>query len=112
VISETTWVVKPAWAKVTLYPGFGGTLKNRYEPKLSVVWVYETPVEGFDSVTSVPGITAPVASVTAPVMDATSCALINWAEMSRTNNNGKILAIGFRMRIELLQLGSWGPEGS
>ena len=47
---------------------------NRYEPVLSVAWANVTPVEEFESVTAVPGITAPVESVTTPVMEALSCA--------------------------------------
>jgi hypothetical protein len=112
VISEISVTEKPVWEKVTLYPELGGRFKNLYEPRLSVVWVNVTPVDGFESVTATPEITAPVASVTTPVMDAVSCALIVWAETSRANNNRNNLANGFRMRIELLRSGSLEPEGS
>jgi len=41
---------------------------------LSVVSVNVVPVEGFERVTTTPGMTAPVASVTTPTMDELSCA--------------------------------------
>jgi hypothetical protein len=74
VTSDTRASENPSCLKVAVYPGFGGTFKNRYEPLLSVVCVNVTPVAEFESTTSVPGITAPVESITTPVIEELSCA--------------------------------------
>jgi hypothetical protein len=45
------------------------------------------PVEGFESVTTVPGITASVESVTTPVIEELSCACAKSAiEITQANN--------------------------
>jgi hypothetical protein len=60
---------------VSTYPAPAGTFKKWYVPVEFVVWVNFRPVALFVSVITAPGIAAPVASVTTPVMDDESWAL-------------------------------------
>jgi hypothetical protein len=75
---------------------------------LSVVWVNVTLVKGFESVTSVPGITAPVASVTTPVIEELSCARRKVAN-DRNMNDRESLANRFFMDFLQKLWGGWMP---
>jgi hypothetical protein len=80
----------PSCLNDAVYPGIGGTFKNRYEPLLSVLCVNVTPVAEFESTTSVPGRTAPVESATTPVIEALSCAVANLATETVINNSAAL----------------------
>ena len=62
--------LKPVTENVILYPGPGGTLGIMYDPTALVTALKVLFVEGFSSTTFTLGMTAPLGSVTTPVMEA------------------------------------------
>src|SRR3984957_18826866 len=96
----TSRSAKPARLKFASYPGPGGTFSNREEPVLFVVCVYFTPVALFVSVTTVSGTTAPLESVTTPVIEETSCANSSFGAQSATTKRRR------EERIFLLRRGA------
>src|SRR5215469_15280966 len=68
-----------------------------YDPTSLVTAVYVVPVAGLTSVTFAPGTTAPVESVTIPVIEETSCALT--CGNIKARNNTPAVVISLRMGL-------------
>src|ERR1700731_1502017 len=82
---DTTVARNPGWENIAVYPGPGGASAIVYEPTLFVTALYRAPVVVLDNTTWTPATTAPVVSVTMPVMDATSCPLAHTASDASSN---------------------------